>query len=265
MKVQKSKALELVDQKILQFEEVLANATYENRYDNAYEAVYYGSEALLADLYSKDEAMEFRRNVTSIVAVAGGKEDHAKELQDYRNHIGRCIAQLKVYRERIENFWETLREPATVKTPKMKITREGLFSSGQVFDAIQLVADIFSCAKQSIMIVDNYIDEKVMSLMTTKDSKVEVKIITRKVSPAFRTKANEFNKQYGGLSIRLSMEFHDRFVIIDGVDFYHFGASIKDLGKKGFMFSRIEEPEITKSLSLKLTQEWKKAKIEVEP
>lgn len=99
----------------------------------------------------------------------------------------------------------------TVKTSNMKITREGLFFSGQVFDAVQLVADIFSSAKQSIMIVDSYIDGKVLSLMTAKESQVMVKIITRYVSPALRTKADEFNKQCGGLYIRLSREFHDRF------------------------------------------------------
>lgn len=89
--------------------------------------------------------------------------------------------------------------------------------------------------------------------------------MTKKVSPVLKTKAAEFNKQYGGLYIRTSKEFHDRFVIIDNTDFYHFGASIKDLGNKGFMFSRIEEPEIIKNLSSKLSQEWEKAKPEVEP
>lgn len=152
-----------------------------------------------------------------------------------------------------------------VNIPKMKVTREGLFFSGQYFDAVQLIADIISSARQSIMIVDNYLNEKVLNLMTAKGSSVEVKIITRKVWPAFKTKAVEFNKQYGGLHIRSSKEFHDRFVVIDGTDFYHFGASIKDLGNKGFMFSRIEEPEITKSLSSRLSQEWAKAKPEVEP
>jgi len=165
----------------------------------------------------------------------------------------------------IDYCLNVLSKMTTIKAQNMKITHEGVFFSGQVFDAIQPIADIISTASQSIMIVDSYINKKVLSLMTEKSSNVQVRVITKKVSPALRANATEFNKQYGGLYIRTSKEFHDRFVVVDGIDYYHFGASIKDLGNKGFMFSRIEEPEIIKSLSSKLSQEWKKAKPEVEP
>jgi hypothetical protein len=75
--------------------------------------------------------------------------------------------------------------------------------------------------------------------------------------------ATDFNRPYGRLSIRTSSAFHDRFIIIDDKDFYHFGASIKDLGNRGFMFSRIEEPELMKILLGNFQVEWSKAKIEV--
>jgi len=116
MKVSKDKALKLVDEKISQFQEILAKAKYENRYDEAYELAYYGTEGLLTKLFSKEEAMEFRRNVTSMVVSVGGKVDYEEELQDYKKHINSCIAQLKVFRDNTENFWGTGESEAATKS-----------------------------------------------------------------------------------------------------------------------------------------------------
>ena len=108
MRISISKALELIGKKISQFQNVLAEATYDNRYNEAYELAYYGTETLLTELFSKEEAMNFRSSVTSAGwIVTGGEIDYDKELLDYKEHINRCIAQLKVYRERIQNFWRT--------------------------------------------------------------------------------------------------------------------------------------------------------------
>jgi hypothetical protein len=156
-----------------------------------------------------------------------------------------------------------LSELTTVDIPSMKVTREGVFFSGQYFDAIQRVGELLSNAQQSIIIIDGYIDQKVLDLMTVKKANVDVKILTKDITPALRTAAVAFKKQYGGLSIRRSSVFHDRFIIVDDTDFYHFGASIKDLGNRGFMFSRIEEPQIVKSLLANFAQEWGKAQVEL--
>ncbi len=107
MKIPKNKALKLIDEKISQFQKVLANATYNNCYGEDYKLAYYGTETLLTELFSKEEAMNFRSSVSSMVDFIGGKIDYAKELQDYKEHINTCIVQLKVYRERIQNFWGT--------------------------------------------------------------------------------------------------------------------------------------------------------------
>jgi predicted nucleotide-binding protein len=125
-KTPQDKALKLVDQRISQFQQILVKATYQNRYDENYEEVYYGTEALLTNLFSKEEAMEFRRNVTPPLVAVGGRVDYAKELQDYKEHVNSCIAQLKVYKDRIENFWETDEEetsapPATKRRNKVFI------------------------------------------------------------------------------------------------------------------------------------------------
>lgn len=100
-----------------------------------------------------------------------------------------------------------------------------------------------------------------LNLISAKDNAVEVSILTKKVSAALNIAASAFNKQYGNLSIRTSSAFHDRFVITDDSDFYHFGASIKDLGNRGFMFSLIEEPTVIDALRNQWKQEWAKASV----
>lgn len=161
----------------------------------------------------------------------------------------------------IEYCINVLSSLKAVNVPSMTATREGVFFAGQYFDALQLVRDILSNAQQSIVIIDSYISEDVLKLVSSKDSSVTVEILTKQVKSALKIAANAFNRQYGGLSIRASEAFHDRFVIVDDQDFYHFGHSIKDLGRSGFMFSRIEEPEVINALRVKWNQEWNRANV----
>jgi hypothetical protein len=147
-------------------------------------------------------------------------------------------------------------QAATVEIPAMTVTREGVFFAGQYFDAIQRVKDILAQAKHSIVIIDGYINDDVLNLLSAKSKGVAVNILTKQVSAALKIAAGAFNKQYGSLSIRTSSAFHDRFVITDDTDFYHFGASIKDLGNRGFMFSLIEEPTVIAALKGQWNQEW---------
>ena len=150
-----------------------------------------------------------------------------------------------------------------VSIPSMKITREGVFFAGQYFDAFQKVMDILSPARQTIVIIDGYVSEDVLTMLSCKGEKVEVNILTKAVSPTLKIAALKFNKQYGNLSIRTTSAFHDRFVFVDDNNFYHFGASIKDLGNKGFMFSVIEEPIIIDAVRRQWAEEWKKATVVV--
>jgi len=163
----------------------------------------------------------------------------------------------------IENCIDLLSGLPKVEIPSMKVTREGVFFAGQYFDALKNVRDIFSNAQKSIVIIDGYIDGQVLDILTLKDPNVKVEILTKKVPPALTIAAQRFNKQYGRLSIKTSSAFHDRFVIIDDIEYYHFGASIKDLGNRGFMFSRIEEPSVIKLFSTSWSKEWKAAKNEI--
>jgi len=147
----------------------------------------------------------------------------------------------------------------------VKASREGLFLAGQYYDAIRWISDIISDVERKIVIVDRYFLDKTLDLLSAKKPTVKVEILTEEIKPALKVKAVEFNRQYGQLEIRKSSAFHDRFIIVDDKDFYHLGASIEHLGHRGFMFSRIEEPVIIRSFSEELAQEWKNAKVEIQP
>lgn len=149
----------------------------------------------------------------------------------------------------------------TVDVPSMTISREGVFFAGDYFDALQKVTDILEHADTQIDIIDGYISSDVLNLLTAKKSSVVVNILTKPVDPSVKTTAIAFKKQYGKLAIRTSNAFHDRFIIVDSKDFYHFGASIKDVGKRGFMFSRIEEEDVIKLIQKKLAEEWNRAPV----
>jgi hypothetical protein len=149
----------------------------------------------------------------------------------------------------------------TVDIPSMTISREGVFFAGQYFDALQKVTEILEHADTQIDIIDGYVSSDVLNLLTRKKSSVVVKILTKSVDSVLKMAAIAFNKQCGKLAIRISTAFHDRFIIIDNKDFYHFGASIKDVGKRGFMFSRIEEESVIKSVQKNLDKEWDQATV----
>lgn len=104
MKVSKNEALKLIDEKIDKFSSILNRANNSNMYDQEYEEIYYGTESDISDLYSKEESMEFRRNVSPYVIVAGRSD--SQKLQDYKKHLESCISQLNVYRNKIQNFWD---------------------------------------------------------------------------------------------------------------------------------------------------------------
>lgn len=136
--------------------------------------------------------------------------------------------------------------------------REGFFVDGQYYDAQKFVRDLFNKSKSSIKIIDNYIDASVIDLLTSKSSDSQVQILTKKVSQDVTSVGAAFIRQHGKLSIRCSNVFHDRFIIIDDKEFYHLGASIKDLGKATFMFSKMEEDGMIRQLKDKFENEWGK-------
>lgn len=118
--------------------------------------------------------------------------------------------------------------------------KQGIFFDGQVFDAYVFVSDLIKTAKSSIVLIDNYMDESVLILFTKKKKNVSFTILTKNISKQFQLDVDKFNEQYPPATLRKFTDAHDRFLIIDATTLYHFGASLKDLGKKWFAFSKME-------------------------
>jgi hypothetical protein len=118
--------------------------------------------------------------------------------------------------------------------------KQGIFFDGQVFDAYQFISDLIRSAKSSIIIIDNYIDDTVLTHLTKRKKDVKVTILAKTISKQLALDVKKFNDQYPVISIKEFDNSHDRFLIIDNKTVYHFGASLKDLGKKWFAFSKMD-------------------------
>jgi hypothetical protein len=116
---------------------------------------------------------------------------------------------------------------------------EGIFFDGQIFDAWHFVSGLIREAKNSIVLIDNYIDESVLHLFAKRGTAVKVTIYSAVISKQLETDVVKYNQQYQPIELKTFSKSHDRFLIIDQKDVYHIGASLKDLGKRWFAFSKI--------------------------
>ena len=119
---------------------------------------------------------------------------------------------------------------------------EGIFYDGQIFDAYKFASDLIKSARKSILLIDNYVDESVLLMLGKRSAGVTAEIYTQSISRQLRQDLGKYNSQYEPVEIRVYKNSHDRFLIIDGADVYHIGASLKDLGKKMFAFSKLAIP-----------------------
>lgn len=116
---------------------------------------------------------------------------------------------------------------------------EGIFFDGQIFDAWQFAAGLIKEAKHSIILIDNYIDETVLALLAKRNARVSATIFSGKITKQLETDLLKHNAQYPAIEVKTFTKSHDRFLILDQETVYHIGASLKDLGKKWFAFTRI--------------------------
>jgi phage regulator Rha-like protein len=119
-------------------------------------------------------------------------------------------------------------------------SEKGIFYNGQVFDAYAFVSDIIRSAGSSIILLDNYVDDTVLTLLGKRNDNVTATILTKSISNQLRLDLQRYNSQYPAIDIEIFSDAHDRFLIIDNAELYHIGASLKDLGKKWFAFSRMD-------------------------
>ena len=122
---------------------------------------------------------------------------------------------------------------------------QGIFFNGQVFDAYTFVSDLIRSAKKSIILIDNYIDDTVLTHFTKREKSVSFTIFTKNISKQLKLDIIKHNAQYDPVTVKVFQEAHDRFLIIDEKKVYHFGASLKDLGKKWFAFSKMQASSVT--------------------
>lgn len=144
--------------------------------------------------------------------------------------------------ERVEN--EVFHIKEKVKSIEFQINtnlppNEGIFFDGQIFDAWHFVSGLIKEAKQSIVLIDNYVDESVLLLMAKRKAGVSAGIFTGTITKQLEADIQKHNAQYPPIQVKSFTRSHDRFLIIDEETVYHIGASLKDLGKKWFAFSRI--------------------------
>lgn len=145
--------------------------------------------------------------------------------------------------DRIENDVHYLKEKVTEFDLQIKTSlppNEGIFFDGQIFDAYVFVTNLIKTAKESIVLIDNYVDETVLSMFAKRKSGVQVTIFTSKLSKQIKLDLQKHNQQYPEIEMKTFTKSHDRFLIIDHKIVYQIGASLKDLGKKWFAFSKID-------------------------
>ena len=119
---------------------------------------------------------------------------------------------------------------------------EGIFFDGQIFDAYAFATNLIKSAKNSLILIDNYIDESTLLMLSKRTTGVDATIYTQRITPQLQLDLTRHNNQYPPINIRTYRQAHDRFLIIDQSDIYHIGASLKDLGKKLFAFSKMDIP-----------------------
>jgi hypothetical protein len=153
--------------------------------------------------------------------------------------------------EKVENEVADLKKKITEISFQIRTElppKQGVLFEGQVFEAHKFVSDIVRSAEKSITLIDNYVDDTVLTLFSKRKRGVVLKILTKNLSKQLILDIHKFNEQFPPAEIKEFNHSHDRFMIIDDRDLYHFGASLKDLGKKWFGFSKMDV-EVTKMLA----------------
>lgn len=145
--------------------------------------------------------------------------------------------------DRIENNLENLSKEMSKISLQIKtneLPTQGVFFDGQIFDAYELMSRIIRTASKEIVLIDNYIDESVLAHLSKRSENVDAVIYTKSISRVLQLDLERHNSQYPPIQIRELRESHDRFLIIDRKELYHIGASLKDLGKRWFAFSKLD-------------------------
>ncbi len=192
-----------------------------------YKVQYYNLDVILSVGYrvKSYRGVEFRRWASKIL------KEYLLKGYSVNQRLTQLEKRVSDTEEKIDFFVRTSLPPV-----------EGIFYDGQIFDAYKFASDLIKSARKSILLIDNYVDESVLLMLGKRAPGVTAEIYTQSISRRLRQDLEKYNSQYEPIEIRVYKNSHDRFLIIDGADVYHIGASLKDLGKKMFAFSKLAIP-----------------------
>jgi len=185
--------------------------------------------AMLSSVLSSKRAVEV--NMRIIRAFVEMRKFLLSNAQIFQRLDAVELKQLKTD-EKLEKVFEAMEQNQVV--PK-----QGIFFEGQIFDAYAFVSDLIRKAKKSVVIIDNYIDDRIFKLLTKRRKGVKAVIYTKNIKNALALDLQKHNSQYPPIALKTIKTFHDRFIILDDNEIYHFGASLKDLALKCFAFSKL--------------------------
>lgn len=192
------------------------------------------------DHYNLDVIISVGYRVNSLTATKF-RQWATSVLKQYITN-GYTINSEKITNDRfvsLESKVQLLSSKLNILEQKELKPSQGIFYNGEVFDAYNFVADLIRDAKESIVLIDNYVDDTTLTLFS-KNQNIEVIVYTQTISKQLKLDLEKYNSQYKNISIKTFKDSHDRFMIIDKKEVFHIGASLKDLGKKWFAFSRFD-------------------------
>lgn len=192
-----------------------------------YTTKYYNLDAILSIGYrvNSKNATLFRKWANSVL------KDYLLKGYSINKRLSELERTVAQYTEKIDFFVRTALPPV-----------EGIFYNGQIFDAYKFATDLVKSARRSIVLIDNYVDETVLLMLSKRSVGVSATIYTQRITQQLQLDLDRHNSQYPPIDIRTYRDSHDRFLIVDETDVYHIGASLKDLGKKMFAFSKLDIP-----------------------
>lgn len=192
-----------------------------------YTTKYYNLDAILSIGYrvNSKNATLFRKWANSVL------KDYLLKGYSINKRLSELERTVAQHTEKIDFFVRTALPPV-----------EGIFYNGQIFDAYKFATDLVKSARRSIVLIDNYVDETVLLMLSKRSVGVSATIYTQRIMQQLQLDLDRHNSQYPPIDIRTYRDSHDRFLIVDETDVYHIGASLKDLGKKMFAFSKLDIP-----------------------
>ena len=206
-------------------------------------------------LQVQEEGGKEKRRLTKFynldVIISVGYRVKSKRGTQFRQWANIVLKNYLLHGYAISNRLENLEQRVTKTEQQIEYfvrtslpPREGIFADGQIYDAFEFIERLIKSAQKSILLIDNYVDEAVLTMMSVKQTGVTIDIYTKDITKALQLAEKNFNTQYGGLALHTTQTFHDRFLIIDDNTIYLIGASLKDAGKRLFAFTQMNAAQI---------------------